>query len=285
MDEVNINPIAEQLVNQNINDSNTNGVPGSVSGETKAETVARLYKVNVDGQEMEVDENELRRGYAHNKAASKRMEEAAYSRKEAEQVITLFKNNPKEAFRLLGGNARQFAEQIINEELQDAMLSPEQKELRHYRKQVEQHETNRRQSEEQEQQREMQAQIDQQADTIQSEIVDVLQNSGIPKTERTVSRIIYYMQSALTAGYNVTPKDVIDQVKQDYKADLNSMLGGLSDEDLEAYLGTEITRKVAKSSVKKATNMGKVSPTVNNTVVKKDPNKKIMSPRDFFKNN
>ena len=87
------NPIAAQVVDAT-NQTNANGIPGSVPGETQAQTQARLYKVTVDGQEMEVDEDELRRGYAHNKAAAKRMEEAAFTRKEAEQVIRLFKDNP-----------------------------------------------------------------------------------------------------------------------------------------------------------------------------------------------
>ena len=117
--ETQVNPIAATVVD-NAQQPNTNGVPGSLPGETPAQTQARLFKVMVDGQEVEVDEKELLRGYAHNKAASKRMEEAAMSRKEAEQVLKLFKQNPKEAFKLLGHDARKFAENIINEELQEA---------------------------------------------------------------------------------------------------------------------------------------------------------------------
>ena len=278
-----ISPIAEAVVAGN-ESTNTNGVPGSVAGETKAETVARLYKVQVDGQEFEVDEAELTRGYAHNRAASKRMEEAAMGRKEAEQVIRLFRENPKEAFRILGGDARKFAENLINEELQDAMLSPQEKELRQYKSQVEQYETQRRQAQEQYDQQMLQQQIDQQANNIQAEIISVLDTSGIPKTERTVGRIIHYMQSALSAGYNVSPKDVIEQVRLDYKQDLNAMLGGLPDEALEAFLGQDITRKIAKSSVKKGTPTGKVAPAVNQNRPAPE-GKKILSPKDFFKHN
>jgi hypothetical protein len=84
------NPVASQVVD-NAQQSNTNGIPGSIPGETKAETQARLYRVTVDGEDMEVDENELRRGYMHAKAASKRMEEASMSKKEATQVLRLMK--------------------------------------------------------------------------------------------------------------------------------------------------------------------------------------------------
>jgi len=278
-----VNAIAADVVD-NAQQPNTNGVPGSLPGETKAETVARMYKVMVDGQEMEVDENELRRGYAHNKAASKRMEEAAMSRKEAEQVLRIFKENPKEAFKLLGRDARQFAEQVINDELQEAMLSPQERELREYKNKVQAYETERRNAQEQYEREQMEADINRHAETIQADIIGVLESAGLPKTERTVGRIIYYMQSALQAGYNVSPKDVVDQVKEDYRHDINSLLGGLPEEVLEAFLGNDLVRKVAKSTVKGEKKATVVPKSVNENRTEKKDEKKILSPRDFFKN-
>ena len=277
-----INPIAAQVV-ENSQQSNTNGVPGSLPGETPSETQARMYKVMVDGQELDVDENELRRGYAHNRAASKRMEEAAMARKEAVEAIKLLKENPKAAMEQLGLSPRQFAEMIINEELSDAMLSPEQKELRSYKQKVEQFENERRQAQQTYEQQQMEAEINRQAESIQGEIINVLDSAGLPKTERTIGRIVYYMQSAIEAGYNVSPKDVIDQVKQDYRYDINSLLGGLPEEVLETFLGKDMISRIAKSTVKSERKMTTVPKEVNaNRTVSKE--KKIMSPRDFFKN-
>lgn len=279
---MNINPIAESVVNDNINQTNANGIPGSVAGETKAETMARLFRVNVDGQEMEVDEAELLRGYAHNKAASKRMEEAAMSKKEAAQVLRLFQENPREALKALGKDVRSFAEQIINEDLEEAMMDPRDRELRDYKRKVEEFERNSRQAQEEYEKEQAEAELNRQAASIQNEIISTLEEAKLPKTERTISRIVYYMQSALNAGYNVSPRDVIDQVKTDYKHDLNSMLGGLSEDALEAFLGNDIVRKVAKSTVKGEKKPGTVPKSVNQNLKAKTDTKKIMSPKDFF---
>lgn len=276
------NPIAAQVVD-NAQQSNTNGIPGSLPGETKTETAARLYRVTVDGQDMEVDENELRRGYTHAKAASKRMEEAAMSKKEAEQVLRVFRENPKEAFRLLGRDARQFAEQVINEELSEALLSPQEKELRDYKRKVERYEGERRTAQEQYEREQMESDIARQAESIQSEIINVLDSAGLPKTERTVSRIVYYMQSALQAGYNVSPRDVIDQVKQDYKYDINSLLGGLPEEALKDFLEAGVFSKVAKSTVKQGKNVQSVPRSINEARAEKK-DKKVLAPKDFFRN-
>ena len=278
------NPIAAQVVD-NVQQPNANGIPGSVPGETKAETVQRLYKVTVDGVESEVDEDELRRGYAHNKAASKRMEEAAMSRKEAEMVIRLFKENPRQAFQMLGSDARKFAEDVINQELREAMLSPQERELRDYKAKVDAYESERRQAQQTYEQQQMEAAINKQAESIQSEIINTLDSAGLPKTDRTVSRIVYYLQSALQAGYpNVGPKDVIEQVKQDYIQDFKSMIGGLSEDQIEMFLGQDLVRKVAKSTVKAEKKAQVVPKDVNANRTPSKEAKKILSPKDFFKN-
>lgn len=278
------NPIAAEVVD-NAQQPNANGVPGSLPGETKAETVARMYKVMVDGEEMEVDENELRRGYAHNKAASKRMEEASMTRKEAEQVLRLFKDSPREAFKLLGRDARQFAEQVINEELSEALLSPQERELRDYKRQLETYQSQEKQARAEYEKQQLDAEMARYTEKIQTEIIGTLETAGLPKTERTIGRIAYYMQAALQAGYqNVTPADVIEHVKRDYTSDIQSLLGGLNEDALEAFLGAENVKKIAKSTVKGSRNPQTVPKTVNAGRSEKNEEKKILSPRDFFKN-
>jgi hypothetical protein len=277
------NPIAQQVVEQNVTDTNTNGIPGSLPGESRAETQARLFKVMVDGQETEVDEDELKRGYAHARAAAKRMEEAAMTRKEAEQVLKILKENPKSAMQQLGLNPREFAEMVINEELQEAILSPQEKELRDYKRQLEQYQRSEREAREQYEREQREAEMNRYTQQIQEEIVKVLDTSGLPKTERTVGRIAYYMQAAMQAGFeNVTPADVIDHVKRDYQFDLKQMLGGLSEDQIEAFLEADIVRKIAKSTVKKQSAPKTVPKSVNERREAPREKKKILSPKDFF---
>lgn len=279
----NTNPIAEQVVEQTQNDTNTNGIPGSLPGETRAETQARLFKVKVDNEEIEVDEEELKRGYTHARAAAKRMEEASRTRKEAEEVLKILKENPKYVMEKLGLNPRQFAEMVINEELQEAMLDPKDKELREYKRQLERYQAQEREAREAYEREQKELEMQRYTQEIQTQIVDVLETSGLPKTERTIGRIAYYMQAALQAGFeNVTPKDVIDHVKKDYQFDLKQMLGGLTEEQLEAYLDQDLVRKIAKSTVKKQAPVKPVPKSVNENRTEKKEQKKYRSPKDFF---
>lgn len=214
-----------------------NNIPGALPGETKTETAKRLYKVKVDGNEVEVDEDELLKGYSHGRAAHEKMAAAAKSRKEVDEVLRILKNNPREAFNKLGLNAREFAESLIREQLEESLMDPKDKELRDYKKKVESFESERRTAQEAYEKQREDEELAKHTQAIQSDIIETLSTAGLPKTERTVSRIVYYMQSALAAGYNVRPQDVIEHVKQDYVHDFKSFMGGLSEQQIENVLG------------------------------------------------
>ena len=261
----------------------TNSVPGAAPGETVAETMKRMYKVNVDGQETEVDEDELLRGYSHGRAADKKFQEAAMSRKEAEQVLRMFKENPRQAMGRLGIDVRQLAESVIQDELSEAMLSPEQKELRQYKQQLEQYQAAEKEAREQYETEQQRVEMDRYTAQVQSEIVSTLDTAGLPKTERTVGRIAHYMQAAISAGYpNVTPADVIEYVKNDYVADFKSFMGGMSEEQIEMFLGADVVRKVNKSTIKSKAPVA-VPKSVNENISRKPSEKKVMSPREYFR--
>jgi len=261
----------------------TNNIPGAAPGETKAETMARMYKVTVDGQEMEVDEDELKRAYSHSKAAEKRMQEAAMSRKEAEQVLRMFKENPRSAMQRMGIDVRNLAEEVIQEELREARLTPEQREMQKYKAELERYQLSEKQAREQYEAEQQEAEMARYTEQIQNQIVNTLDTAGLPKTERTIGRIAYYMQAALNAGYpNVQPSDVIEYVKNDYVSDFKSFMGGMSEEQIEMFLGADVMKRAAKASVKTAMPSRTVPREVNANIQRKE-DKKAISPREYFK--
>lgn len=283
MEDTNISSEPQGIATQGANQP-TNSIPGAAPGETQAETMARMYKVTVDGEEMEVDEEELRKGYAHNKAAQRRMQEAAMSRKEAEQVLRTFKENPREAFRLLGQDARAFAEQVIQDELSEALLSPQDRELRDYKRELEKYQTSEKAAREQYEREQQESEMARYTEQVQTQIVGVLDTAGLPKTERTIGRIAHYMQAAMSAGYNnVTPADVIDYVKNDYITDFKSFMGSMSEDQIKMFLGEDVVRRVAKSTVAGGMPNKTVPKSVNANRVPRETGKKVISPREYFK--
>lgn len=58
--------------------------PSVPTPQVEQPTTPQRFKVPVDGEELEVDIDELKRGYSHSRAANKRMQEAAQIRKAEE---------------------------------------------------------------------------------------------------------------------------------------------------------------------------------------------------------
>lgn len=278
MENTEVQGVAAQADNQP-----TNAIPGAAPGETVSETMARMFKVNVDGEEIEVDEEELKKGYSKSKAADKRFAEAAMSRKEAETVLRMFKENPRHAMQQLGLDVRKLAEDVIQDELKEAMLSPQEKELRNYKNELERYQNNEKRARQEYEQQVQEQEMARYTEQIQNEIVQTLDTAGLPKTERTVSRIAYYMQAALQAGYpNVTPNDVIEFVKNDYITDIKSMVGSLTEDQIEAFLGADVLRKAAKATVKTGMTNKSIPKTVNANI-DRTREKKPISPREYFR--
>jgi predicted RNase H-related nuclease YkuK (DUF458 family) len=249
--------------------------------EMTQEQAKKLYKLLVDGEELEVDEEELKRGYGHTKAAQKRMQEAAQTRKEAETVLRLLNENPREVFKLLGMDYNKFAEDIINENLQESLLTEQERELRDYKRKVEQYEVEKQRLEREYREQVQQQEIAKYQEQIQNEIIEVLEETGLPKTDRTIGRIVYYLQLAAQNGYDLSPKDVISHVKNDYAQDFREMLGNLPEAQIQALLGQDIASRVAGTVKQKR--IQTVDKSVNAGIGRTQKQPKVMSPKDFFK--
>lgn len=248
------------------------------------------FKVKVDSEEIEVDENELKRGYAHNKAAAKRMEEAAELRKQYqreiqiakgfEQWIDNVKSNPEALFALaeqLGLDVDEIAMKRAAERLKYEYMDEDQRraydnerELRRYK------EMEQRQAELQRQQAE-QAYLAKARETVESEFVDFFTQQGIKPTPTMLARIVELKLAAASTGKQLSIADAYKRVAaMEQKARLE-LLANLTEEDIKA-LPKESLQKL-RSQDMRAYNQGR-RPTSQQASAPQV--KKPMSTDDFF---
>ena len=244
----------------------------------------RSFKVSIDGAESSIDEATLIRDYQTNQSAQKRFQEAAQTRAQAEEVLKLFKEDPRKAFAKLGVNEKEWAERILNEQMQDDMLTPDQKQMRDYKRQLDQIAEEKRAAAEEAQAAEdtrLQAQY---SETLSNQIVNVLQTSGLPKNQTTVRAIATYMRQAYDNGMtNVTPEQVLPYVRADYEAMLRDILGTSDDNQLLTFLGDDMVNKVVKGHLNKVKpNLPAKKPVKNETTAPPVKNKRE-STSDYFK--
>jgi hypothetical protein len=234
----------------------------------------KKFKLKVDGEDFEEEidlsnESELIKRFQLAKAAEKRIGQSKAEKQKAMEVLkafedgTLFKKHPK---------ARELAEQFLVEQLEDEMLSPEQKEfrdLKKYKEDKERHELERQKALEMAAAEQKEAALAQQ---YQKTIIDALDKSGLPKTPDMAKRMAYIMKKNLDLGLSLTAEDLASEVKTELSGLLKALVGGSDGEQLINLLGEDSAKKIRAWDVKKLK-----EGMVNKSNVKQEPT--VKAPR------
>jgi hypothetical protein len=213
------------------------------------------------------NESELIKRFQLAKAAEKRIGQSKAEKAKAMEVLkafedgTLFKKHPK---------ARELAEQFLVEQLEDEMLSPEQKEfrdLKKYKEEKERHELDRQKALEMAAAEQKEAAL---ANQYQKTIIDALDKSGLPKTPDMAKRMAYIMKKNLDLGLSLTSDDLASEVKSELSAMLKALVGGSDGEQLINLLGEDSAKKIRAYDVKRLKD-GMTNKSVKSDSVQKMP--------------
>lgn len=229
------------------------------------DSAPKTYKVKVDGEEVEVTEDELLRGYQMRKASDKRFAEANQARKQAEEFVRLLKTDPTKVLShpSIGHDVKKLAEDYLLQEMEKEMMTPEQKQLQEYQQKLAAYEAQEKKAREQYENQQKEAIRQRYQEDYNKQIVDALESSGLPKTEHTVKRMIHYMANALEKGYELTANDVVGLVRNDYIEDTKSLYSGLDGDALIKILGDGVAKKLRKHELNQFKKQGKQPPVQN----------------------
>lgn len=247
--------VSEEVTDQVTDDVVDNGDDVEVTEEVTAANEPKMYTVKVNGEELQVTEEELLQGYQTRKAADDKFREAAMTRKQAEEFINLLKTDPKKVLTnpSLGLDFRQLAEEFLVEQLEEEAMDPKDRELRDAKRKLEEYEAEKKRKA-QEQEAAQAAELrEKYTAEYQESIIDSLQSSGLPKTEHTVKRMAYYLHQGLQRGYNLKAADVVDLVKNDYIQEQKTLFSGLDGDELVNFLGDEVANKLRNHKVSQIT--------------------------------
>lgn len=216
------------------------------SGEGGPAEGSRTFKLKVDGEELEVTEEELLRGFQLRKASDKRFQEAADLRKKAEEVINLLKTDPRKALQHpeIGVDTRSLAEEILKEHLDLELMDENERKIHELQQKLKTAEEQKKQEEVDKQRQEAERLEIEYAEQYQKDINSALEGSGLPKTNYTMNRMIHYMQQAIDYGYEASAKDIVELVREDYHSDIKQMFSAADATILARILGEDGLKKV-----------------------------------------
>lgn len=172
--------------------------PATTDSPSSPTTNPEKFKVKVDGQEIEVDIEELKQGYSHGKAANDRLREAAEMRKQAkvleESLEAVKQGDYKSLVKLLGKDeARKVAEELLLDEINYNQLSDEEKAFIERQQELEEREKKLKEFEEQQEQAKRQELQTKALQDIDQEIGEVLKSLGRKPNPKLVAMIAQEM--------------------------------------------------------------------------------------------
>lgn len=229
---------------------------GSQSQGSTAPVDAELEELKVGGASHKVPKSfakvikDLERGF-HTKA-----QQAA----QMDKLIKLAFNQPGEFYKLTGKSPReipalrQYAEQILAEDLEYQAMSQEQKRI----KELEAEKAEREQAEKQNAERQRQermTQLEQQEDTkIRTGVLNAWKESGLPPDPKFAALIVQTKMQAQAQGQDWTWEECAGRVKEDWVSHVRAVVQATPSERLHEILGEEPLKKWRDYDVKRVTN-------------------------------
>lgn len=222
---------------------------------TPEETTLRKFKVKVDGEELEVDEDELLKGYQSSKSAQKKFSEAAMMRKQAEKFVELLKTDPVKVLTDpdIGVNFRELAEKYLVEQLQEELLTPEEREVREVKRKLREYEDKERLTREEQEKAQYEELLNHYQQDFTKQITTALESTGLPQNEATIGRMANYYYQILQSKDiadevkdNITFTDVAQLVQEDYQNELKRLVSSSNMETLVKLMGEDQVKNIRK---------------------------------------
>ena len=258
-----------------------------ITPDEVAKLAKRKVKHKVDGKDVEVTFEELQKGYAHNTAASKRMQEAAAERKAIqadkaamEQEIARLKD-PKEARKFLtkylgDDGFSNLAHETVMEVLRKESMSPEQLQAEQDAEELRQHRESKKKQEEDSKINSHKQAVENFQDELTSDLQEFIKRSGSTIHPHEMESLLGLMLDSMENDVDLSIDDAWNHVKKQENARFDRYLSSV---DLDK-LPKEFIEKVRKHSLSALPSRGKVSKQDN--IVKSPKKDDTVDAGDFF---
>jgi hypothetical protein len=207
----------------------------------------------VDGEKLTAAEIKQLREKA--KGADAKFREAAEAKKQVEQFMERFQQDPLSILKdkRLPINQRELAEKMLLASLEEEMLTPEQRKLKEYESKLKEFETKEqavareREERESEQRREIKRQ------EISQLFAKAMESTPLSKDPETAAMAMRDMAMMLRAakerGIEVSAEELAQHAQNKYQKAMYSLANQLEGEDLIGFLGDDVVKKIRKADL------------------------------------
>lgn len=180
------------------------------------------------------------------------MQENASYKQQVKQFFDSFKSNTKERLLEMGIDPKEFAAAVIEEEIKNAQLTPEQRKEKELQEELRKEREERQREREEFERKELERLQAIEFERIDTQMSKALESSDIPKTPYVVRKMAEYMLIGSKRGIDLTPKDVLPLVKEELLGDMKAIISSLGEEAAEEFIGKEVLTRFRKKNIAKA---------------------------------
>lgn len=208
--------------------------PAAREGASDAER--RRWQIKASGRDWDLEEQDLVSYAQKGIDADSKWQEAAKIRQQNNEFLKALRENPRSVLEHPGlkVDLKKLAHEILYEDIENEMMSPEEKEYRQTKRELDRYRNQEQETRAQAEERMAQERDEQYQSSVDRDVRSSISSQRLPLTEFTYDSTIKYMQRAMQAGYrDVTPADVMPYVKRDYQRSQEQMFSMEPDQLME----------------------------------------------------
>lgn len=261
--------MSEENFNESLdNDESTEEVIEEVLTPVEKKRINSL-KVKYNGREseeklpFEIDDDPavieyMTRQIQLAKMSQSKAQEAATLEREVVSFLQELKTNPRKALAnpMIGLDIKQFAAQVLEEEIENSRKSPEQLKIEEYESKLKAIEDERQKEKTEAERRAYEQTLERSYEKYENMLLTTLDsNPDLPTTPYIVDKMTKYMSIAVDEGYEPDMDVITKIVREEIEGDVRHLLNILPVDKVEAIMGKTVLDKLRKSrlsSTKKA---------------------------------
>ncbi len=237
-------------------DSSEQGAEGTKEQKAAVAAIKKKFKYKVDGEDVEEEidlsnDEELTKRFRLSRAAEKRMAEAKSEKSKAFDIVKKFEDDPESILSRLGPRGREVAEKFLLKQIQEEMLSPEEKAQRTRDEKASKWDAAEEKRTKDEQTSAEEKQSNAIAQDYQNTIIGALKKLNLPATPTLFKNMAAMMQKSLKLGLELDASDLAEKIRADRDGEVKAITKDMDGDQLIAFFGDDIANKIRRSDLRK----------------------------------
>jgi hypothetical protein len=213
-----------------------------------------MHTLKVNGKEIKVPKSKLEMYAQLGLASDEKFKEAKKVREEADKILATAKTERSAIKSLMAaGYSKEESRKIIEDELLKEYeyedLSPEEKKRRAMEDELNQYKSKDEKEKAERDQAVRQKEEEQYFKKLDDELADAIKSSSLPKHPVFGKFALQYMASSASQDLDLSAKDAMTLVEQDFLGVVQELLSGMDAKTLKSWLGDKSLRSLREEAV------------------------------------